>query len=72
MKCICGYEKLGEGVQEDGQWRDADPEKEEFGKLSVVCQKYGYEYSGSRYKSFSPTDIILNICPECGTVKVNA
>ena len=71
MKCVCGYEKLGEGIQEDGQWRDADPEKEDFGQFYVVCQKYGYEYAGSRSKSYFPVEMTMYACPECGTLKVN-
>ena len=65
MKCVCGYEKLGEGIQEDGQWRDADPEKDSFREIVVIANTDTYVDIW-----YCPVKVAFYACPESGTLKV--
>jgi putative component of toxin-antitoxin plasmid stabilization module len=64
-KCLCGYEKIGNTIDEDGRYGDADPEKKGFRELRIIGTEYDHWYN-----TIEPKEITLLVCPACGTVKM--
>jgi len=67
MKCVCGYEKIGEGF-DDNKWKDRDPEKVDFKRVEIIGKIKKYQLG---YVVWEPTDLSVYVCPECGTVRMD-
>lgn len=64
MKCVCGYEKLGYRIDDNGKYRNFDPEKQDFTQLKINGQIPSNNCDG-----FKLAIITLYVCPECSTIK---
>jgi len=65
VKCVCGYEKIGKIIDDNGHYGDADPEKEDFKEIRIIGKVYD-----EWLREFNIKELTLKVCPECGTVKM--
>ncbi len=64
-KCVCGYEKIGKLIDENGHYVDVDPEKKNFKEIKIVGKEYD-----EWFHCYAPKEFVLKVCPVCSTIKM--